>query len=128
MKSITESYISWITYRAIEEISQIFIVATRTLKTAGPNEVNTRWQWVREKRTIMRLFCVLSGQNYNIKWLGERRNVGAGLGTTPRFLAWACTLTEVINTEEVKVWWGKTVSSLGHVEILEPLRPSLYPE
>lgn len=51
-----------------------------------------------------------------------------GLGMTPRFLAWACTLIEVINKEEVKVWQGKTVSSFGHVEIMAPLRPSLYPE
>lgn len=47
---------------------------------------------------------------------------------TPRFLAWACTFTEVSNTEEGKAWEGKTISSIGHVEINAPVRLSLYPE
>lgn len=51
-----------------------------------------------------------------------------GLGMTPRFLAWACILIEVINIEEVKVWQGKTVTSFEHVEIMAPLRTNLYPE
>lgn len=40
----------------------------------------------------------------------------ADSGVTPRFPASACTLTEVSNTEEVKVWEEKTINSLGHVK------------
>lgn len=41
--------------------------------------------------------------------------VRADSGMTPRFLASACTLVEVSNTEEVKVWEEKTINSVGHV-------------
>lgn len=65
----------------------------------------------------MRIFSVLFGQDSNIEWSWEGRNVSADLGMTPRFLAWVCVVNEVSNTEEVKVREEKTISLLDMLKL-----------
>lgn len=71
---------------------------------------------------------VVSGQDSYMRWLWEGRNAKGDSGKTLRFLTWADTLIVVSDMEEGKIWEGKTLSLLGHVEMKAPRRLNLEPE
>lgn len=86
------------------------------------------WQGRRGKRKDRRIWSVLPGQDSNMRWLWEGRNVKGGFRKIPRFLTRAGTLIEASNTKEGKIWEAKTMSLLGHVEMKVPRRLNLEPD
>ena len=82
-----------------------------------------KWQWIQDKMTNMRIRGILPGQDCNIKWLWGGRNTREVSGRTPE--TWECTLIDMSDTEDEKVWKGQTLSLLRHAEIKAPMTLNL---